>query len=266
MAESGVSHVWPRGRNCQVWVARVCHAHVGSIRRFRNNVVGRKSQVRYKAAVRFVLIAAKELAFAKTRLAPALPSAGERSALAAAMFRDVLSAALGARSVDRVAVVTSEPSLLDLARGAGAIAIDEQFPRGLNVAVRLATPELVRAGATVICTMLSDTPGVTAEDVDATLAAMPADASGVVLVPSRDFSGTNMIARKPAEVIATQFGRFSLVRHLEDCRNKKIACEVLRLQRPALDLDLPADLFEFARIAGTTHTQSHLARLGLVHG
>ena len=149
--------------------------------------------------MRFVLIAAKELAFAKTRLAPALPSAGERSALAAAMFRDVLSAALGARSVDRVAVVTSEPSLLDLARGAGAIAIDEQFPRGLNVAVRLATAELVRSGATVICTMLSDTPGVTAEDVDATLRRDAGGRpSGVVLVPSRDFSGTNMIARKPA--------------------------------------------------------------------
>lgn len=232
---------------------------------FRNEVGG-PGQVRYKTAVRFVLIAAKELAFAKTRLASALPSVGERSALAAAMFRDVLSAALAAKSPDRVAVITSEPSLLELSREAGAIAIDEQFPRGLNVAVKLATDQLMRSDVTTICTMLSDTPGVTGEDVDATFAAMPAGEGGVVLVPSRDFSGTNMIVRNPPEVIATQFGRFSLVRHLEDCREKNIACEVLRLQRPALDLDLPADLFEFARLPGATHTQCHLARLGLVHG
>lgn len=213
-----------------------------------------------------VLIAAKELAFAKTRLAPALPAAAERRAVAEAMFRDVLSAALSARSAHQVAVVTSEPSLLALARGVGAIAIDEEFARGLNVAVRLATGELMLRGATTVCTMLSDTPGVQAEDIDATFAAMPAGERGVVLVPSRDFSGTNMIARTPPEVIPTYFGRFSLVRHLEACRTRGIASEVLRLQRPALDLDVPADLFEFARLPGTTHTQSHLARLGLVHG
>lgn len=216
--------------------------------------------------MRVVLIAAKELAFAKTRLADALPAAAERCALAEAMFRDVLSAALSASGPHRVAVVTSEPALLEVAREAGAIAIDEGFPRGLNVAVRLAADRLVKCGATTVCTMLSDTPRVSGEDIDATFAAMPAGGRGVVLVPSRDFSGTNMIARTPPEVIATHFGRFSLVRHLDECRTGGIPCEVLRLQRPALDLDLPADLFEFARLPGTSHTQSHLARLGLIHG
>ena len=216
--------------------------------------------------MRAVLIAAKQLALAKTRLIPALPTVSERSALAEAMFRDVLSAALSARTPERVTVVTCDPVLMMLARNTGAGVINEGYPRGLNVAVKLATDQLMRSGATSICTMLSDTPGVTGEDVDATFAAMPAGEGGVVLVPSRDFSGTNMIVRNPPEVIATQFGRFSLVRHLEDCREKNIACEVLRLQRPALDLDLPADLFEFARLPGATHTQCHLARLGLVHG
>jgi 2-phospho-L-lactate guanylyltransferase (CobY/MobA/RfbA family) len=56
------------------------------------------------------------------------------------------------------------------------------------------------------------------------------------------------------------------VRHLDDCRKRAIACEVVRLQRPALDLDVPADLIEFARVSSMTHTQSHLVRLGLFHG
>ena len=46
--------------------------------------------------MRAVLIAAKQLAFAKTRLASVCPSTAEREALAQAMFRDVLSAALSA--------------------------------------------------------------------------------------------------------------------------------------------------------------------------
>src|SRR5271157_4823283 len=96
-------------------------------------------------AVRVVLIAAKELSLAKTRLAPALP-AMERHALAGAMFRDVLGAAMSSNAADHVAVVTSDRTLLDMARRAGAIAIDEEFPRGLNAAVRLATAALVPEG------------------------------------------------------------------------------------------------------------------------
>ncbi|MGH7988347.1 MAG: 2-phospho-L-lactate guanylyltransferase [Candidatus Binataceae bacterium] len=213
-----------------------------------------------------VLIAAKQLALAKTRLTPALPSVTERSVLAEAMFRDVLSAALSARAADVVAVISSDAVLLGLARHAGALTIDEGFPRGLNLAVRIATEELIRAGATMVCTILSDIPMVAGEDIDAAFAAMPARNPGVVLVPSLDFSGTNMIVRAPADIIATKFGRFSLVRHLDDCRAQNLHCEVLRLTRPAIDLDLPADLIEFVSTPTMTHTFSHLARLGMAHG
>lgn len=216
--------------------------------------------------MRAILIAAKQLAFAKTRLAQALPAGSERMALAEAMFRDVLGAALSARSAQRVAVVTSDPSLLALARASGAIALDEEYPRGLNVAVRMATAELARLGASAVCTVLSDIPLTVGEDIDAAMAALPEGERAVALVPSRDFSGTNIIARRPPDVISTQFGRLSLVRHLEDCREQRIPCAVARLRRPALDLDLPADLIEFARVPSMTHTHGHLARLGLLHG
>ena len=137
--------------------------------------------------MRFILIAAKQLDFAKTRLAGAF-APGERRALAEAMFRDVLAAASGARAADHVAVVTSDPALLDLARSARALTIDEEFPRGLNAAVALATRALIAQGADTVCTVLSGIPLVTAEDIDAVFAAMP-PRRGAVLVPSRDFSG-----------------------------------------------------------------------------
>ena len=216
--------------------------------------------------MRAILIAAKQLAFAKTRLAQALPASSERMALAEAMFRDVLAAAMAAQSADRVAVVTSDPTLLGLARAAGAIVFDEEYPRGLNVAVWMATAELIRIGAGSVCTVLSDIPLVTGEDIDAAIAALPDGEKAVALAPSRDFSGTNIMARNPPDVISTQFGRLSLVRHLDDCRERGIPCAIARLHRPALDLDTPADLIEFARMPSMTHTHGHLARLGLLHG
>ena len=217
--------------------------------------------MRYKDAVRFILIAAKHLAFAKTRLASALPEA-DRRILAEAMFRDVLAASMGSQRGERVAVVTSDPGLAELAREAGAIAIDEEYPRGLNVAVALAIEKLMAAGATEVCTVLSDCPLVTSRDIDEVFAAL-APERGAVLVPSRDFTGTNIIARTPANVIPTLFGRMSLVKHLDECRRANVPCEIIRQSGPSLDLDLPADLIEFVRTAGPTNTLNQLARLGL---
>jgi len=115
--------------------------------------------------VRSILIAAKQLEFAKTRLAPVLPG-GERRELAEAMFRDVLAAALGTTATRHVSVVTSDAGLLAMTRAAGAQPIDEEFPRGLNVAVALGTSALIAQGAQTVCTLLSDIPLVTAEDIE----------------------------------------------------------------------------------------------------
>ena len=62
--------------------------------------VGSSGGVSYKdTPVRAILIAAKHLAFAKTRLGRAVGDA-DRIALAEAMFRDVLAAALSARAAE----------------------------------------------------------------------------------------------------------------------------------------------------------------------
>jgi 2-phospho-L-lactate guanylyltransferase len=193
--------------------------------------------------VRAILIAAKHLAFAKTRLGRAVGDA-DRMALAEAMFRDVLAAALSARAADHVAVISSDPALLEMARLAGALVIDEEFPRGLNAAVRLATAALAAQGVSTLCTVLSDIPLVTGEDIDVVFNELAEEERGVVLVPSRDLSGTNIIARTPADAIPTRFGGQSLRRHLEECYR----------------LGLPS------RTPSMTHTYSQLARLGIAHG
>lgn len=211
--------------------------------------------------MRAILIAAKALALAKTRLARAMPP-GARLELARAMFDDVLSAAMSAPSARQVAVISSDPALLRAARQAGALAIDEEFARGLNAAVRLGSAALCAVGARQLCTLLSDIPLVSGEDVEAVLAAA-GEAPGVVLVPSRDLTGTNIIVRTPPDVIATRFGSHSLARHLEECRRLGVPCRVIRLARPSIDLDVVDDLVEFMRVPNATHTFNQLARLGL---
>jgi len=153
-----------------------------------------------------------------------------------------------------------------MARAAGALVIDEEFPRGLNAAVRLATTALAAQGVESLCTVLSDIPLVTGEDIDAVFGELAEEGSGVVLVPSRDLSGTNIIARAPADAIATRFGSQSLRRHLEECYRLGLPSRVVRQRGPALDLDVLEDLNEFVRVPSVTHTYSQLARIGLAQG
>jgi 2-phospho-L-lactate guanylyltransferase len=214
----------------------------------------------YIECVRALLIAAKELAFAKTRLG-SLPQR-QRELLAQAMFRDVLAAAISFKPADCVAVVSSDAALLDEARSCGAMAIDERYPRGLNAAVALATRELIAAGATTLCTLLSDTPLVTAADIRQAFAAASGQ-PGVVLVPSRDARGTNIILRRPADVIPTRFGKRSLALHRSECERLGLPCKVLHLAGPAMDLDELSDLRDFIRLANATHTLSQLASFEL---
>jgi 2-phospho-L-lactate guanylyltransferase len=214
----------------------------------------------YKEGVHALLIAAKELAFAKTRLG-SLPQR-QRELLARAMFRDVLAAALAFKPADCVAVVSSDGALLDEARRSGAMAIDERYPRGLNAAVALATRELIAAGVTTLCTLLSDTPMVTSADIAQVFGATDGR-PGVVLVPSRDARGTNIILRGPADVIPTHFGKRSLALHRSECERLGVACQVLHLAGPAIDLDELSDLRDFISLANPTHTLSQLASFEL---
>jgi 2-phospho-L-lactate/phosphoenolpyruvate guanylyltransferase len=208
-------------------------------------------------AVRAILIAAKELAFAKTRLGR-LPQR-ERELLAEAMFHDVLEAATSFKAADCVAVVSSDRVLLETAQRAGAMAIDEGYPRGLNAAVALASGVLAGTGVTTLCTLLSDTPLVSASDIEKVFAALAAD-RGVVLAPSRDARGTNIILRRPAEVIPTRFGKSSLALHRLECERLGVPCGVLNLPGPAMDLDEVADLIDFISLSKTSHTLARLAR------
>jgi 2-phospho-L-lactate guanylyltransferase len=210
--------------------------------------------------VRAVLIAAKELAFAKTRLGRLAQR--EREQLAEAMFRDVLDAAIGFKPAQCVAVVSSDRLLLDLARRAGALAIDERYPRGLNAAVAMATRELAAAGVSTLCTLLSDTPLVTSGDLEKVFAAGSGE-KAVVLAPSRDTRGTNIILRRPADVIPTRFGKRSLALHLVECERLSVRCQLLHLPGPAMDLDEIPDLADFINVGKSSHTLSQLGRFAL---
>jgi 2-phospho-L-lactate guanylyltransferase len=157
----------------------------------------------------WALVPAKLGPAVKTRLGAVL-SPDQRLALARAMLCDVFT------------VLTSSPSL-----------------GGLNEGVAQGIAALRARGASGVLVVMGDLPNLTAADVAQTIAALPE--RGVVLVPSRDGTGTNMLAARPADVLpATSFGPGSLALHR--AATVSLPTVLLPLRGAALDVDTVDDL------------------------
>ncbi len=207
------------------------------------------------------LLPAKPLHLAKTRLVPLLADV-DRAAVSGAMFDDVLAALARARRLDAIVVVTADPRLRDRARAAGAIAVDEGAPRGLNGAVALGTDAALGIGAAMVLVVLSDTPLLHPEDVDEIVQRTPA--RGALLVPDKEGTGTNALVRRPGAIFPSCFGGRSLERHATAAERRRLPCEIWRNARIGFDIDTPADLRAFGAAESRTVTYREVLRLGLV--
>src|SRR5262249_12101121 len=167
--------------------------------------------------------------------------------------------------VDRIVVVTSDPTLLTLARQLGAFTVDEEYPRGLNGAVALGTEFCLRQGATTLLVLLADLPLVTAEDVDF-LFRQTNGGPEVILVPCKEVDGTNAVLLVPPLVIPPCFGGSSLERYQVVARREGIGCRVIEVPHIAFDLDSVTDLENFATRKTRTHTSQVLRELGVFNG
>lgn len=178
------------------------------------------------------------------------------------MLTDVLTSVLHTPAVDRVAVVTSDPTLLALARQLGAFAVDEEYPRGLNGAVALGTEFCLRQGATALLVLLADLPLVTSEDIE-WLFRQTNGGPEVILVPCKEGDGTNAMLRVPPLIIPPCFGGPSLVAYQAEARRQRVTCRVVEVPGIAFDLDSVEDLERFAARKTEAQTYRVLRELGV---
>jgi 2-phospho-L-lactate guanylyltransferase len=211
--------------------------------------------------VNFVLVPIKALAWGKSRLSPLLPDTA-RHALSQAMLTDVLTSVRLASTVDGSVVVSSDATLLALARQLGAAAVDEQYPRGLNGAVAVGTDFCLRQEATTLLVLLADLPLVKAQDIDFLFRQLTGGPE-VILVPCKEGEGTNALLRVPPLVMAPCFGGPSLNAHQQVAQREGIACRVVEVPHIAFDVDSVADLEYLAMQKVETHTSRLLHKLGV---
>ena len=209
--------------------------------------------------MRYILIPVKDLSHAKQRLA-SLMTQEERTQLAWAMLEGTFAAAARVRNADRIAVVTLYQPAIALAESYGMEVIIEAEQISESMSVDFGSREVQKCGATSVLRLPIDLPLITTEDIEAILAHnLPSPST--VIVPSRDYNGTNAILRRPADLFPSHFGPGSLVKHLDEAKRAQATCKVVHLPRIALDIDDPDDVVVLMEQGGGSPTYELLAQM-----
>ncbi|MGZ5212174.1 MAG: 2-phospho-L-lactate guanylyltransferase [Actinomycetota bacterium] len=185
--------------------------------------------------MRAIVLPVKSLSETKTRLAPML-SPLERGALTLAMLEDVMDVTqeIGGWATW---VISPDESVLEIALGRSAHAIREEKPP-LGNAIRQAEEEALGRQADALAVLLPDTPLVTTDALTRALHTL----GPVVLAPSTDEGGTNLLLRRPPRAIGARFGPDSYRKHLEAAALADLPTAIVGSRELGFDLDLPGDI------------------------
>jgi 2-phospho-L-lactate/phosphoenolpyruvate guanylyltransferase len=209
--------------------------------------------------MRYILIPVKDLSRAKQRLSGLLTQE-ERTRLAWMMLEMTFAAAAKVKNVERIAVVTLYPQAIALAEKYGMETIIETEQVSESASVDFGSKELMKRGATSVLRLPIDLPLIQPEDLEIVLGFERPD---VVIVPSRDGTGTNAILRSPPDLFPSHFGPGSFYRHLQEVEKAGAQCEIIHLPRIALDIDDPEDVKEMMAQGDGTPVWKFLAEMGI---
>ena len=175
--------------------------------------------------MRAIALPVKSLSETKSRLAPML-SPLERGALTLAMLEDVMDVTQQIAGWETWVVSPTRRS--SRSRSAAVHAIREEKPPLAN-AIRQVEDEALGRDADALAVLLPDTPFVTTEALTRALHTL----GPVVLAPSTDEGGTNLLVRRPPDAIHARFGPDSYRKHLEAAAIAELPTSIVGTPEPA---------------------------------
>src|SRR5216683_2196442 len=190
--------------------------------------------------MRALLLPVKDLKNAKKRLMSVL-TPEERFGLAEAMLADTIRAVQGVCAAENIFVVTNYGPVMDLAKKNGWQVLREERQISESDSVDAASRICEERGVRSLLRVPLDLPLVQPGDIDELLnveCASPA----LVIVPSRDGTGTNAMLRTPPTLFPSHFGNGSFAKHLAEAEAAHAQVIVRRNPHLEMDVDDEADL------------------------
>jgi 2-phospho-L-lactate/phosphoenolpyruvate guanylyltransferase len=217
--------------------------------KFAQNVTEQRRNV--PSAFRAILLPIKDLQNAKQRLAGVL-TPEERFGLAQAMLADTTCALWGVQRAHKIFVITNYEPAIEIAAKHGWEVLREQHQISESASVDSASRLCAERGIAALLRLPLDLPLIQPSDIDELLSTECA-APAVVMVPSRDGTGTNAILRTPPTLFPSHFGPNSFAKHRSEAERAGAKIVIRRNERLEMDVDDEADLRTLLRL-DLTHT------------
>jgi len=156
------------------------------------------------------------------------------------MLKEVLRTLSKCKSIDNIVIVSKDDAAIKLSKPFGAIQIfDDDL--GVNQAVHLADQYLSDLECNCSVIFPQDIPMMESSDVDSLLGFLKSKNS-VILVPSRQFNGTNALVRYYTSSMKTQYDMGSYSHQINAAKSVTQKVSLALIRRVMLDIDDELDL------------------------
>ena len=156
------------------------------------------------------------------------------------MLQEVLKTVSNCELINKIVLVSKDEAALNIGRQFGAIEIFDN-ESGVNDAVSLADQYLSDKEFDCSVIFPQDIPTMTSSDIDNLLNFVKSNRS-VIIVPSRQFNGTNALVRCPADIMKTSYDMGSYTFQMDAARTKTENISIALIRRMMLDIDDEHDL------------------------
>jgi len=156
------------------------------------------------------------------------------------MLQEVLKTISNCKVVNQIVLVSKDEAALKIGRQFNSIEIFDN-ESGVNNAINLADEYLSDKNFDCSIIFPQDIPTMTSSDIDALLGFIKSTNS-VIIVPSRQFNGTNALVRCPADLIQTRYDMGSYTHQIDAANTKTKNISIALIRRMMLDIDDESDL------------------------
>jgi 2-phospho-L-lactate/phosphoenolpyruvate guanylyltransferase len=198
----------------------------------------------------FAIVPVKRFDRAKSRLGMLL-NKHERMQLSTLLLKRTVRILESSTSVKKIVLVSSDVYAEKVACMCGAVFLKEKIQCGVNSAVDTADKFCAAAGADATIVLPVDLPLLLPDDIDIVCNAALTENPCIILCPSYKFDGSNILLRKPCNIIKTSYDANSYLMHVLEGIRSDIKTRVLFNSRLMIDIDTVQDITAFLKINKT---------------
>ena len=184
-----------------------------------------------------VIIPVKTFSKAKTRLNLQQDC---KEKICCLMLQEVMRTISSCKVVNKIILVSKDEDVLKIGRQFNAVEIFDD-ESGVNNAIDLADEYLSDKKFDCSIIFPQDIPTMTSSDIE-TLLGFIKSTNSVIIVPSRQFNGTNALVRCPADLMQTRYDMGSYTHQMVAASTKTNNISIALIRRMMLDIDDESDL------------------------